>query len=239
MITLGDKMPKRPLKPERHRPTNQVNRKKNLTLWESWVAVMAIAQLVNLGIVLIATSLIKLSDTAGTVTVLHVTGLLTGIVLGIAQWLVLRRYIRHVGKWIAVTAIAMMIAWLIGIKVSTLIAFIVTLDVTLTAGTQMTVLLTGIFLLGAWIGTVLGLTQWLVLKHHIRLAVWWVFANALAWALGLVVAFMIASKFHFYPLTLETALAGCATGLATGAVVGAITGVALVWILKPTLSRRS
>ncbi len=227
-------MPKLPIEQDRPRSSRALSLSRSWTLWESWVVVMALAQVVGLGIVAIAGTFINSLGTIGTVTVLHLVGLLQGIVLGVAQWLVLRRYIRHSGQWIAVTAIAAMIAWLIGIKASAVMVLVTSLDTTLTAEMKTATLLKDVFLLGAWVGGVLGIAQWFVLKHRIRQALWWVLANALAWAVGLGVAFMGAGMMRTGDFSnLKTALAGAATGLSMGAVVGAITGIALVWLLKP------
>lgn len=231
-------MPKQSIKDQFHRPRRSLSLKKSWTLWEWWVGVMAIAELIGLGIVLIAGAIINWLGMESSVAVFHLVGLLEGIVLGMAQWLVLHRYVKHIKAWVVVTAIAAMLAWLIGLQISALMVFSITLDTTLTAVMKAQTLLKGVFLLGAWVGGVLGFAQWLVLKSHIRRAVLWIVANALAWALGLVVAFMMVGMMHSNHFSLETALAGTATGLTMGAVVGAITGVALIWLLKPRLLRR-
>lgn len=224
-------MHKLPIEPHHH-VTQIGSLRKRRALWEWWVVAMAISQVVGLGLVVGISAFVQASGTVEMVFLLHLMGLLEGVVLGVAQWLVLRRYIRHLGQWIAITAIAALFAWLVGLKASSLLLFFVGLHQTLTAEMQTQAMLKGIFLLGAWVGGFLGFAQWLVLKHHIRRAVWWVFANAFAWALGLVIAFLGTGLIHGAPLNLETALVGTATGLTMGAVVGAITGGALVGLLK-------
>ncbi|PSB26258.1 hypothetical protein C7B82_20275 [Stenomitos frigidus ULC18] len=203
------------------------------------MAATAIAELVGLVVVLIVSTTMHLRGTPELVAVLHTVGLLQGIVLGFAQWLVLRRYIKHVGKWIAMTAIAVAIAWLVGIKAIALLSFFLVLDHTGTVEMKTLALARGVFLMGAWVGSVLGLAQWLVLREHIRRAGWWVFANAIAWACGLLVAFAGTTFMTFDRFDLATALAGAATGLAAGAVVGGITGIALLWLLRPRLKRQA
>ncbi len=172
-----------------------------------------------------------------TVTVLHIVGLSQGIVLGFAQWLVLRRYIKHIGKWIAVTTIVIVIAWLLGIQAIILLTFYLALD---HAGTVETRILAarGALLLGAWVGSALGLAQGLVLRGHVRQIGWWIFANALAWACGLLVAFVGIPLMTFDRFNFFTVLAAAVNGLTVGAVVGGITGIALLWLLKPRLSKR-
>lgn len=231
-------MPRRSTENQFHRPHRSLSLKKSWTLWEGWVGIMAIAELIGLGIVFLAGVILNWLGMEYAVTVFHLVGLLEGIVLGVAQWFVLHHYVKHIKAWVIVTAIAAMVAWLIGLQISTLMVFSTTLDITLTAEMKAQTLLKGVFWLGAWVGGVLGCAQWFVLKSHIRRAVLWIVANALAWALGLVVAFMMIGMMHFNYFSLETALAGAATGLTMGAVVGVITGIALIGLLKPRLLRR-
>jgi len=231
-------MPRPLVNNQRHRPRRSLNLKKSWTLWEGWVVVMAIAELLGLGIVIIAATMIPSLGAGNSVTVLHIVGLLEGMILGVAQWLVLHRYIKRINAWVMVTAIAVMIVWLIGIKISALMVFSITLDTTLTPEMQARTLLKGVALLGAWVGGMLGFAQWFVLKSHVHQAAMWIVANALAWALGLVVAFTMVGRMQPDRFNLETALAGIATGLTTGTVVGAITGITLVWLLKSRLLRR-
>ena len=163
-------MSKQSIESQRHHLTRSLNLRKSWTLWEWWVAATAIAELVGLVIVLIASTTINRLGTAEIVAVLYFVGLLQGMVLGLAQWLVLRRYIKHIGKWIAITAIAAAIAWLIGIKAIAIISFSLVLDHAGTVEGRTLALAKGAFLVGAWVGGVLGLAQWLVLKEHIRRA---------------------------------------------------------------------
>jgi hypothetical protein len=95
----------------------------------------------------------------------------------------------------------------------------------------------GIFFMGAWVGALLGIAQWLVLRSHVHNGAGWVLVNSLAWGLGLWVAF--AGTIWLKPgvFTTETVVVHIATGSTVGAIVGAITGIALVWFLKPRLLR--
>lgn len=232
-------MSKPPLESQWHRFTHTLSRSKSWTLWEAWVAATAIAELVGLIMVLLVSTTMNLLGTTELVAVLYVVGLLQGIVLGFAQWLVLRHYIKHMGKWIVVTAIAAAIAWLLGIKAIALLSFFLVLDHAGTVEMRTLALTRDVFLVGAWTGGVLGLAQWLVLREHIRRAGGWVFANAIAWACGLLVAFVGTTFMTFDRFDFATALAGAVTGLTAGAVVGGITGIALLWLLKPRLARRA
>jgi NhaP-type Na+/H+ or K+/H+ antiporter len=64
-------------------------------------------------------------------------------------------------------------------------------------------------------------------------------ANALAWALGLLVAFMGEGIQKTDGFTVQTALIEAATGAAMGAVIGGITGIVLVWLIKPRLQQHN
>lgn len=63
---------------------------------------------------------------------------------------------------------------------------------------------------GAILGPALGLTQWLILRHEVLWAGWWIVVSTMGWITGLVL------------------LPGI---LSTGALAGAITGLALTLLL--------
>jgi hypothetical protein len=157
-------------------------------------------------------------------------GVLEGLVLGVAQWSVIHRYIKHAGWWILLTIAGALVAWLLGLRMSVLLA--------LTVATQpdhqaSTFLLTGIGLLGAWVGLILGLMQALVLQLATARAIVWVLANACAWAVGLMIAFIGTGQIAANGWNLETILTGATTGSVMGGAIGAITGAVLVWLLRP------
>lgn len=202
-------------------------------LWEWWLLATVIGGFLGLAIAATTSVVSSNSESVNTVAPLYLIGALGGAALGLTQWLVLRRYIKHVGWWIVATAIGAVIAWLIGLQVGVMLILIFfnnALFVKTSAA-----LLSAIFLLGTWAGTVLGFCQWLVLRTHVRNGALWIAASALAWGLALLVAWIGAALVKPGKFELETALVGVATGAATGVVIGAITGVALVWLLKPRL----
>lgn len=200
------------------------------TLWEWWVVATVVSEVVGLSIVAVVGATIGQLDSASTHGMLLLIGSLEGCILGFAQWLVLRRYIRHAGWWIFATAVGAVFAWIIGLTVSVLMAFVYASS---SDRIQTTAFIKGVIVLGAGVGAVMGFSQWLVLKAHIRNAVWWIFANAIAWSLGLLVAFIGAGLLSSAGFGLETALKVAATGVTMGAVVGGITGIALVWLFRP------
>jgi hypothetical protein len=79
-------------------------------------------------------------------------------------------------------------------------------------------------MLGAMLGPVLGLAQWAVLRNHAPNALRWLWANSLAWAIGMPVIFL---GMEFLPW--EDHRVGAYAGvfvvcLIAGLVVGAIHG---------------
>lgn len=88
------------------------------------------------------------------------------------------------------------------------------------------------FLVGLVLGPVLGFARWLVLRRHVRRAVLWMPANALAWAFGMVVVFAGADPAAAGGASVVTAALVLLALAAAGAVVGAVHGVALVWLLR-------
>lgn len=204
-------------------------------LWEWWLLATVVGTIVAVGIVVLGSAIAMNFGPVSTVFILHLIGALEGLVLGFTQWLVLRQYIKHIGVWIIATGIASLIVWIIGVKFIVLLALI-SFNNTMATTTTLA-LRQAVFGLGAWVGAVLGIAQWFVLRRHVRRGVGWVLANSLAWGLGLLVAFMGVTWVKPGEFTIETAMVHIATGVATGAIVGAITGIALVWFLKPRLLR--
>ncbi len=87
-----------------------------------------------------------------------------GIALGITQWLILRTRFPHTGWWIIASAAGWTTGW--GI------AFTLRLE-------------QNDALVAAIVGSVMGLAQWLILRHWLPRAGWWVIISALGWSIGL------------------------------------------------------
>jgi NhaP-type Na+/H+ or K+/H+ antiporter len=77
--------------------------------------------------------------------------------------------------------------------------------------------------MGVVLGTILGLPQWLALRHHVPKAGWWV--------LGMVVVFLGTSFLPAEGITLAVALVLLLFVVAAGALVGAVHGLVLIWLL--------
>ena len=147
------------------------------------------------------------------VSTVLVDGLVIGSAVGIAQWLVLRRYVSPVGWWVALS--------IVGYGVGKAMA-----EATLPGTTT----LPGYALTGAIVGVVVGLAQWVVLRRSLSSAGWWVPATSLAWVVGWC-AIGVAEHASDWPT-----LAVYVVGGIGAAVAGLITAMTLIWLLRITLT---
>ncbi len=180
---------------------------------------------------------------------ISVGGIVTGIALGIGQWLVLRRYIQKAGLWVAASALS--------------------LGMILILGQRYMISNQGVglwIMAGAVVGGIVGLGQWLVLRQQVQRSEWWVLTSAAALAaslgtgsvlfmainrvvsltMGMHIALSLdkdvlatAVKDHtltsylFYIVSSPSAIASLAVSLVVvGAIYGVITGLPLAWLLK-------
>ncbi len=117
---------------------------------------------------------------------------LEGVLVGIAQGRVLHHRVPHIPirRWTIATALGAGLAWLIGMIPSTAMGLMTPggAEASMTEpppGIQY-VLAAG---LGLVTGPILGVAQWAVLRKHIAHSVRWLWANALAWAVGMPMIF--------------------------------------------------
>jgi hypothetical protein len=161
------------------------------------------------------------------------SGVVAGAVLGVGQWVVVRRYFLKLAwsSWVLATAASTGAIWSLvrGIGSSWW-----ALDSRAASDGTLLMAAAGFGLL---LGTVLGGAQWVVLRRYLQDAVWWIPATALAWMLGLVLACSgVGVLFAQLPVVLLVLIAG-GTGFFMAAVTGAFTGVMLVAFLFPSYGR--
>jgi hypothetical protein len=206
------------------------------------VSANALGELVGLGVAaaagfvlmqLFEASFGALASLAGA-GVMIVLGTFEGLVVGLAQWLALRRPFPTMSRrtWVLASAVGAFVAWTLGMIPSTLIDFGADAGAAPPAEMSDTLMYTLAAAMGAVLGPILGVPQWLALRRHVRHAAWWVPANAAAWALGMPVVFIGASSAPTGGLPGLVATGGL-TAAAAGAVVGAIHGLALLWLAQP------
>jgi hypothetical protein len=163
------------------------------SLWTNWLAVNAAACMVGVGSA-VAVSLWfharRFEAHVGLFwesMVLFAVAILQGIMLGYAQWVVLRHIWRDLNarNWMLATTIGALAGWSVG---------------GISSGMEIwghlppdraeTLLVSS--LLGLALGIIVAVPQSIVLRRHAgRRSAWWIPANALAWA-GAAVAFITA-----------------------------------------------
>jgi hypothetical protein len=208
-------------------------------VWLRWVLANIAGELVGFGLAAAAGALVALglrqvegglAIALGVLGVI-VLGTLEGGVLGVAQWLALRRWLPTLWPtaWITATILGAILAWAAGMAAGTLMGS----GAAFTEGTESPAgIVAGAALVGIGAGALLSSTQWLVLRTVLARAGWWIPAHAAGWAAGMVVSFLgIGLVQQDTPLA-AIALIGAATGLAMGVTVAAVTGLALVWLFS-------
>lgn len=121
----------------------------------------------------------------------YIPDVAAGVGASVMQWPVLFGRIPKAWRW----ALASAVAWIAGSAL---------LLATLPAGGQ--------YLLGGLIlGPLMGVAQWLILRHEVSWAGWWIVISTMAWITGL------------------TLIPGI---LSTGALAGAMTGAALALLAR-------
>ena len=136
-------------------------------------------------------------------------GAVIGVCVGILQSIALRGRVKHTGWWIVATVVGFAIGKFAADALANSLGGFLS------------------FALGGLaIGSALGASQWLVLRHQVARAGIWVPATALSWAIGWSIISTVAEAAG--GPTATTYLIG-ATGAAAAAV---ITGAALVWLRR-------
>lgn len=149
-----------------------------------------------------------------------VVPLLAGLVLGVAQWLVLRGYVTASYNWIINHAAGWVVGYAIGLLVVSLLSAI-------PFGALVGFLLFGV---------IVALFQWPIFRREMP-QIWpWILANVIGWTLGAFISQWVTGAVfqNMSPSLLGSTL--LTVGI-TGLVAGAITAFALIWIVrKPEIS---
>ncbi len=150
----------------------------------------------------------------------------TGLLIGTAQWLVLRQYIPKAFWWIVVSALGWTFGLVLlryyGSLINPLIPFLNTLGVWRIFGTSL--------VYEPIVLTILGAAQFPILRRFVRKAYWWILVSALGGALqgasGSTVTYILPPG--LLPAPLPTALI-YGTGWLS---YGIVTGICLQWLLR-------
>lgn len=208
-------------------------------LWGRWVVANALSETVGLGTTfLVAVGVAGAGDSGRPLLIVAAAaamvaaGAVEGTVVGYAQWRVLRGRLAtlRLRPWIVATIIGALVSWTLGMVPSTLASMGVAADGGPPFNDAVQYLLAA--LMGLVLGPVLGIPQWRVLRRFVPHAGRWVTANAVAWAAGMPLIFLVAGAMPADVsvwVIVAAVLGACA---AAGAVVGAVHGTWLVRMLR-------
>jgi hypothetical protein len=191
-------------------------------LARAWFWVVTVAETLGFAV---AASVGALTADAGAVVVvlsLLAAGTVEGAMLGWGQATVLRYALPGLSRsrWVAATAGAAALAYLLGVVPSTFAAPMAGWSPVLFGGV--------VTLLGCGLLASIGAAQWLILRRHVQHARRWIVATVAAWTVGLGVFLGFAMPLWRpgQPLALIVGI-GVAGGLLMAATTSAITGFTL------------
>jgi len=147
--------------------------------------------------------------------VLVIVPIFSGILLGLAQWLVLRAYVAGSQDWILNLAGGWVVGYALGLFV-------------VQALSRSPV---GVLVGFISFGIIVALFQWPVLRREIPNIAPWILANVIGWTLGAYLS-QLAAGLIFQDALPDILGSVLVTVGITGLVAGAITGLALIWIVR-------
>ncbi len=184
-------------------------KRNEFSLWLAWTLATALGMLI--GYLPLAFLVGTLDLGAATVIV----PIISGILLGLAQWLVLRPYVSKSYDWILNHAVGWVLGYTLGLYV-----------VQLLSKTPL-----GMLVGFVCFGVIVAVFQYPVLRREIPHIATWILANVIGWTLGAYISMLAAGVLfqNTVPTTFTSVLVS--VGI-TGLVAGAITGLALIWIVR-------
>jgi hypothetical protein len=160
--------------------------------------------------------------------------LLAGLITGVLQWLVLRRYIEGIAWW----------TWTLAVAAVGLVSYPLELAISFASSFLFVCCLPAVFsvVAGALTGRIItsllaGALQWLVLQRHLRGAAVWVLAVVGSAILGHVIGSVPVLAIQAGGPMPDTALYSVLSFLVGTPIVASITGFTLLWLVNRT--RRS
>ena len=138
-----------------------------------------------------------------------------GTLVGLAQWIALRRFLTAHSDWILAGGTSWAVGYVVGLFL------IQRMPATLLGG------IAGYLLFGA----VVAFIQWPLLRREIPSLLVWVLASAVGWTMGFFASQAVLSLFYNGSL-IAPAVSTTVIAVTSGLVAGAITGLALVWIVR-------
>jgi hypothetical protein len=203
-------------------------------LWSRWVGANGLGEALGLpvtALVAVATADARTSGgwaIGGAVVALLAAGAAEGAIVGGLQWRVLatRMPTLRARTWVGATVVGAVAAWTLGLP-SLLLGDASGGQPPVSDAAQIALAVP----LGFVAGPILAVPQWVVLRRSLEGAGRWVLANAVAWAAGMPVIFLVAGGLPAgTPPALVVVAVVVVCGLA-GVIVGAIHGRWLVRLL--------
>ena len=223
-------------------------RRPGIGLWAAWVAANVLGILAALGLsaaavwaitaIVLGADEVRLPERLiALLAVVAVGTTLTALAVGVAQWRVLRRvfWLMNRGEWLAATAVAYGLVWLLGAIPAAIGAVLQETElgesITLPDLSKVPALWLGAAL-GIVAGAVIGTVQRVVLKRSTQGARWWVPAHIIGWSLGLMVASMARGALAAGKPLMETSPLVVGQLALAAAIVAAVNGFVLVWLAR-------
>ena len=178
-------------------------------MWLGWTLATAAGMLVGF------LSLLLFFDFLGLGIYRVLTPLWAGMLVGLFQWMVLRRYLTYTVDWIFTGVAAWSLAYALGLMIIQI----------LSASLLGAVIAYSIF------GVIIAAVQWPVLRREIPNVLPWVLANIVGWALGAYLSPWALTLFTAGAPASQWLISGVISAV-TGLIAGGITGFALVWIVR-------
>ncbi len=144
-----------------------------------------------------------------------IIGVVLGAFTGTAQWFILRKYIARVAWWPVITTCGWVLFWVL--ESSSILSKLL--------GARSGIAFVADALHFTFLGLLVGVLQWLLLRKKVFAAGWWILASVVGTAFGAVVADSIA-----------LALGGDSPlDFLTGSIIWAlITGICMMWLMQHT-----
>ena len=192
--------------------------------------VAAVLGIIGFGLTFSTTSLDSPADWVIVMAAVLPAGAAGGAIAGTAQWVALRRQFSSINglRWVFLTAVGGTTALWLAAALIAPIGRATSVDahapgltsVTISSLPGLSLLLTGA--LGAAIGLLFGLLQWLELRRHVPSS-GWIWTSTLAWgfAIVLVLAWVSTARANWIPV----AVAGMAS---SSVLIAGIEGIVLV-----------
>ena len=156
----------------------------------------------------------------------------TMVSLALLQWLILRLWIPKVGWWAPATLFGWVAGPLIGLTIAEVIFDVIDMALGALAGIETPSFIVKTLVGYGFIGAVVGVCQWLVLRRSLARARWWIAVLALAWGVSELAAAGGAELVDGLKETTGPEL-WYAGYWGTNALLHAlVTGAALAWITR-------